>query len=167
MGKVTSIAIGMMVVFALVGLMSSAMFNASSDTNKKEFDTYEQYKNFSELNEDNLSVSNTEDSVSNMQRTAEAMANKIAQAQRDLKSDNPVNQVLGAFGLLSAITIDVIFLLLAVLLDGVNFIGGVILNVSELPTPWNMFGSLGVLGIAIFIVYTVFKIGAALTGRDI
>lgn len=167
MGKVTSIAIGMMIVFTMVGMMATAMFNASPDTSKSDFDTYEQYQNFSELNEDNLTVSNTENSVSNMQRTAEAMANKMADAQRALNSDNPVEQVLGAFGLLSAVTIDVIFLLLAVLIDGVNFIGGIILNVNMLPTPWNMFGALGVLGIALFIVYTVFKIAGALTGRDI
>lgn len=167
MGKISQIAIGMMVVFALIGMMATAMYNASPDVNKTQFQTYEEYQNFSELNEENLSLTNSNNSVSNMQRTAEAMANKIADAQRGLSSDNPMDQVLGAFGLLSAITIDVIFLLLAVLLDGVNFIGGIILNVNMLPTPWNMFGTLGILGIAMFIVYTVFKIGTALTGRDI
>lgn len=167
MGKVTSLALGVMVVFALIGMMASAIYNASPDVNKTTFQKYEQYKNFSQLNEENLSTPNTNDSVSNMQRTAEMMANKMADAQRSLNSNNPVDQVLGAFGLLSAVTIDVMFLLLAVLLDGVNFVGGIMLNVSALPTPWNMFGTLSILGMAMFIVYTVFKIAEALTGRQI
>jgi len=165
MGKITSIAIGMMVVFAMVGMMATAMYDASPDATKTSFQTYKNTRNFSELGEDNLT--NTNSSVSNMQKTAEVMGNKMADAQRALNSDNPVDQVLGAFGLLSAVTIDVIFLLLAVLLDGINFIGGIILNVNALPTPWNMFGTLGVLGLALFVVFTVFKIAEALTGRQI
>ncbi len=165
MGKVLAIALGMMVVFAMVGMMATAMYDASPDTSKTTFQTYKNTKNFSELGEENLT--NNNDPRSNMQKTAEVMANKMADAQRALNSDNPVDQILGAFGILSAVTIDVIFLLLAVLMDGINFIGGIILNVSALPTPWNMFGALGVLGIALFMVFTVFKIAEALTGRQI
>lgn len=167
MGKLTSIALGIMVAFSLVALMASAMYTASTDANKTAFSTYAQYNNFSELNAQNMSYANTNNSVSNMQLAAENIAEKIAGASRDLNSDNPVDKIVGAFGLISALTIDVVVLLLAILMDGVNFIGGIIANIGSLPTPWREFGTLSGLGVGMFIVYTVFKIASAALKVDI
>lgn len=167
MGKLTSIAIGVMMTFFLVGMMATSMYQASNDETKRNFTLYQEYQNLSELNEQNLSYANTNNSVSNMQLAAETIANKIAEAQEDINSDDPISQVLGAFGLLSALTIDVLFLLLAILMDGVNFVAGVAFNITLLPTPWNEFGKLIGVVVGMFVVYTVFKIASAVVKVDL
>lgn len=166
MGKLLSAAMAGMFAFFLVTMMAASFYNASDDTTKENFTLYRQYEGWSDL-DDNLSVDNTNSTVSNMQLQAEVIANKITDAQVQLSSNDITQQLLGAFGIISALTIDIVFLLLFVMLDGVNFIGGIAFNLSALPTPWNYFAVFGGFGIALFIVYTVLKIAAAILKWDI
>lgn len=166
MGKLLSLGLSAMFAFFLISMLAAAFYDASPDDTKQNFTLYQEKKNWSELDA-NLTMDNSEDVVSNMQLQSEVIANKIGEAQTQLSSGDITQQLLGAFGILSALSIDVLFLLLFIMLDGVNFIGGIGANISLLPTPFNMFGILVGFAISIFIVYAVGKIAAAVLKVDI
>lgn len=157
MGKVLDTAIALMFGFFLVTIFGTALYTMSDDVTKAQFENYQEFEDFDELNEENLSYANTENSVSNMQLQAEVIANKIADAQSQLSSNNAYDVIMGAFGVASALTIDVLFLMLAIMMDGVNFISGIASNLAGLESPWNYFANLAGLGVALFVVFIVFK----------
>lgn len=157
MGKITQTAIAIMVSFFVLGVFSNGLYTGSTDENKTAFVRYGQYESLSGIDA-NISGANTNSSISNLQHMSNVMMQKITDAQSDLKSDNPAEQILGAFGLISALTIDVIFLLIGVLLDGANFVWGISANLSLLPPPWSYFGILASFMAALFIVFMALRI---------
>lgn len=167
MGTVLNTALAAMFGFFIIAMFAGALYDASSDASKTEFSQYGVYKNWSNLSEDELEYANTENSVSNMQIAAEAIANKIAEAQQQLNSDDITQQLLGAFGILSALSIDVLFLMLAVMMDGLNFVMGTSTNLSHLEPPFNYFANLAAFGMALFIVFISFKIAASVLKWDL
>lgn len=164
--KLTYMAYALILTFVLVGILMGDMYSISPDTNKTQFTNYTPYRDFAQLNNQNLSFNDTNDSKSNIQLAAEAMATKLATAQAGLISGDPATKILSAFGVISAFTIDVAVLFLAVLIDGENFFAGVAGNLSTLPTPWNYFGILVGIVISLFVVFAVFKIAAMVLKWD-
>lgn len=167
MGKLSNTAIASMFALFLVSMLASAFYTASEDATKEEFEDYGVYENRSDLNVDDLDYNNSQSTVSNLQLASEAMANKIADAQTRLNSNDITEQLLGAFGILSALTIDVIFLMLAMVLDGINFVSGIATNLGNLESPWDKFAVLGGFGVAIYMVYMMFKIASAVLKWDV
>ena len=167
MGEILNAAMAGMFTFFVISLLAGAIYVGSTDPDKYEMTPYREYQNWSTLGEDNLTYSNTNNTVSNMQLQAEIIANKIADAQTQLSSGDITQQLLGAFGIISALTIDILFLLLAVMMDGVNLVGGIAYYMSALEAPWNMFAILGSLAIALFVVYMVFRLAAAIFKWDV
>ena len=167
MGKITYTALAVMFAFFLTTAYLNAMYTASSDATKKQFTSYKEQYPRGDLDQ-NLSIPNTGDSVTNMQLSAQIMSSHIASSFLSWKSQNFEDKLLGAFGLISAMTLDVGGLLLAVLVDGFDFVAGIAFNLSTtLPPEFTIFATLGAFGMALFVVYIVFRIASALTGRDI
>lgn len=166
MSAVLKLVLGIMLCTGLVLMLSAASFRASPDTNKTQFQIYSNAKNLSSIDDENLTYNNTGNPVSNMESISLNMLQKIVEAQKDLNSDNPVDQVLGAFGLASALSIDLVFLFIAVPLDAFNFVAGILLNIASLDSPWREFGVLGGLVLALLVVYLAFKIAAMILKWD-
>ena len=168
MGKLTYTALAFMFAFFLTTTFLNAMYEASTDATKRNFEGYSEQYNRSKLgNSSNMSLPNTDSSVSNMQLAAQAMATKIGNSYLAWQSENIEDKLMGAFGLLSAMTLDVGGLLLAILVDGFNFISGIALNLSALPPEFSGFAALGAFGVALFVVYVVFRIASVVIGREI
>lgn len=162
-GPLSKIALAVMFTFFIISILATTYYDASPDTGKVAFTNHTQYRNWSELNEENFTYADNGESVSNMQLAAEAIGNTIAEAKADMDSNSITGALEAAFGLTAVLGVNILALLFAILLDGVNFIGGVALNLGSLPTPWNYFANLMGFAVALFIVYTVLSIvGAAL-----
>lgn len=159
MNKLTHVAFAVMVSFFLTTLLATAIYNESSDPTKTSFYVYSNSQNLSQVDE-NGTLINSEDSVSNMQRAATTIAEKLGNAQRQISSQSVLDKLAGAFGVLTALTIDVVVLLLAILLDGFNFFAGIAMNFDNpyMPLPLKLFGSLIGLGLGMFVVFVVFRI---------
>ena len=162
------IKIAMAVMFGvfIVTMFAGALYNGSTDATKVQFNTYGQYHNLSALNNGNFSYNNTNNSVSNFELIANNMVQQIADAQTQLNSQNIGDQILGAFGVISSITIGSAQLLLAVMWEGANVILGVSGMSVMLPAPWGT--AVYVLGgfvVALFVVFLSIKAIAMLTGR--
>jgi len=167
MGNISSGALASMFALFLITMFAGAMYTASDDATKKDFVGYGEYRNLSELNEGDIPGTNSQNTVTNMQRQSEAIANKIGEAQTQLNSNDITEQLLGAFGIISALTIDVLALLLAVMLDGVNFISGIASNLGNLESPWDKFAVLGGFGVALFMAWFGFKLVSAILKWDV
>lgn len=165
MGAVLKLVLAIMITSTLILLLGGAMYSGSTDANKTQFVAY-RGDNSSLSNMSVINGTNTNDSTSNMQRVSQGMLQKIVDSQKNLNSNDPAAQILAAFGLAAALSIDLIFLFVAVPLDGVNFVGGILFNLASLDAPWSMFGVLGALIIGIFIVYLAFKIAAMVLKWD-
>jgi Co/Zn/Cd efflux system component len=166
MGKMTAIAFALILTFSLSGIMMVSVFTGSPDPNKTQFVNYTPYKNFSQLNNENLTYPDTNDPKSNMQIVSEAIATKILLAQQGLANSDIATKILTAFGVGAAISLDLAGLLFSILIDGLNFIGGVAGNLAMLPTPWNYFGLITGLVTTLFIVYVALKIVATIIKVD-
>jgi fumarate reductase subunit D len=165
MGQLTTIAMGVMFAFALVFIFATAIETGSNDVNKTHFVQYSQNQNIT-INGSQTGP-NSQNSVSNFQKIAEGLLQKLADAQTKLSSNNPADIILGAFGVISALTIDVVLLLISIVFEGGNFIAGLALDVALLPTPWNMLGSLFGLATAAFVVYATFKVVSPIVKWDL
>jgi len=167
MAKLSNVAFALMVAFALATMIASAIYTESPDPTKTQFYTYSNAKNISGVDSVNGTMANTQNSVTNMQTASEDIAETLATATQQLSSKDVSEQILGAFGVGSALTIKVAGLLLAILLDGFNFFAGISMNVAHLPTPWNNFANITGLGLAMFVVFAVFKIAAVVLKWEI
>lgn len=163
MGEITKMAMSIMFAVFIVGMFSTALYMESTDENKTEFVDYSERYDQSDINNANLSYDNTNDSVTNFELIANNMQNKIAQAQKDVQEGG----VLEAFGLVTSLTMDIFNLMLAVLFEGANFIAGVVLNINELPTPWNYFSIFSAFAVALIVVYMALKIVAVIMKWDL
>jgi len=157
--KITNVAFAVVLTFFIVGLVMSAIYTGSTDPSKSEFQLYGQYENLSQIdNNGTISSNNSNNSVSNMQYQALTMMNELSDAQRQLNSQNPAEQLLGAFGTVQAVTLSAGFLLVGIFLDGANFIWGILANLTNLPSPWHYFGVLAVVVVTLFTIYLAFRI---------
>lgn len=175
MGSIWKVVIGIMFASFLVLTLAGGFYRASNDVNKTQFSAYSQcngtagcFRNLSALGENNLTYTNNQNSVSNMQSISENMFQSIAAAQRNLEKTGDIGaQILGAFGLVAALTVGLFSLLIAVPLDGLNFIFGVASNITALEAPWSQFALLGGFGLSLFVAYMAFKFVAMIMKWDI
>jgi len=164
MGKLTYTAMALIFAFFLTTVFLNAMYTASSDATKKQFVAY---KSSDEVSQIDANIT-TEDSVNNMKTSAEILASDMANKVDEWQSQSFTDKLLGAFGLIATVTLDVGGLILAVFVDGFNFIAGVSDNLAtSLPAEFFIFGRLGTFGLALFAVYAVFRVASAIIGRDI
>lgn len=171
MGRVTQTVLALLFAFTLVGLFMGSLMDASTDPQKQEFSRYKedspQIKSF--LDAGNVTYNNTDNTVSNIQLISLNIQQEIATAQRSFQeSTGPLEQITSAFGLLSSLTMEILFLFLAIIAEGANFVAGIGSNISLLPAPWN--GVLAIfvgLGTAAMIVYLVLRVVAIYTKTDV
>lgn len=174
MGKITQTAIALMFAVFVVGMFTTAMYSVSPDTSKQNFTTYGQYdsKTADLLSENNYSMNTTtNNTVLNFKSIGENIESSIAQAQRDFEKGDVITQLASAFGLISSLTMNVLFMMLAVVIEGLNFVWGMASNLNALPPPWNGVGlgavTLGTLGIVVMLIYVVLKLVSAYVKWDI
>ncbi len=166
MGELTQTALAIIFASVLVGIFAVSLYNSSTDVNKVPFNTYQQAKNLSTINNGNFTYSDTNNTESNFLLIAENMQQTLAQATQQANSGNPADVILGAFGVLSALTIGMGQILLGIFIQGWNFLYGLNANLSLLPAPWYALGVTAfTLAFVLFAVYITFKTIAFITGR--
>jgi len=163
MGHISKMAIGVLFAVFIIGMFGAAMYKESSDATKAQFSDYSMRYDQSDIDNANLSYTNTNDSISNFELIAGNIQNKIAQAQKEVQEGG----VLEAFGLFTSLTMDIVNLMLAVIFEGVNFVAGIVLNIGELPSPWNYFGIFSAFAITLMVTWMAFKIASAIMKWDL
>lgn len=166
MGKLTSLAIAVTLAFFLVFQFSSAMYQSSPDVNRTTLQTYALQKSFTSGNVTLISK-NVNASSSNTQLIAEEMQTSMTSAISDWEGGGILDKLAAGFGLISAITLNMAKLVLATLLDSVNFVFGIGMNLDTLPVEWRIFTPLLGLVVALVIIWGTFKVMGFLTGRDV
>lgn len=143
------------------GLFTSALYWGTNDTNKTTFSFYSQVSNDTNdilNNGTNGSYAAGNSSAQNFQKIAERIQDQIATGQRGLQG-NLVDQINAAFGIVSSLAMNIIFLLLSVAAEGLNMVAGITLNLMALPAPWNLLGYLFVgLPTTLIFVFVIFLI---------
>lgn len=164
-GGISNTAIGLIMALAFGVMFMTAINSSSSDPDKATFQPYTQQKdtlgilNASGCGSGSFGISqNTNDTASTLTLIGSCMANEIAQSQTDSQQQSPADQLLAAFGLVSSLVLKTIFLVLAVFLEGLNFIFGIFTMVNLLPYPWSIFGNLIGVAVAIFVIITILRI---------
>jgi hypothetical protein len=169
MGKISNMALGIMVAFFLVGLLNNAIYDSAPDSvtidglqyNKSTLVRYDVYKNKSLLGETNLSYEDTKDSVSNLVLLSETLGNDLTEAQTNLDSQNLDDKLAGAFGIISTVTIGLLKLLIAIVLEASNFFFGLSSNIQSFPQEWRyLSGIFSLIGSLVF-VYLILKLISA------
>lgn len=166
MAELTNAALGLIFAFSLVGLLMFSVWAGSTDPNKVQFQNYTTAKNLSELNSGNFTYTDTNDTSGNFLLIIENMNQKLADANEQAQSANPAEVILGAFGVISAITIGMAQIMLGIFIQGWNFIYGLQANINFLPGIWKTIaGTAFALAIVVFGVFVVFKIIEFVAGR--
>ena len=167
MGKILQTSLALMFTFMLAGLFMFGIESQSTDPNETPFVRYPPTHNQTPeyLTEGNVTYQDTDDLNDNFQRIAANMEAEIAKAQKGL-SGSVVDVLASAFGLITSLTMNALFLLLAVIIQGVNMIGGITMNLMYLPAPWNILAGFMAFAVALLIVYLVFRIVNAYKGSE-
>jgi len=158
MGKLTEIGLAIIFTFALVGIFVTGIESQDADMAARPFVQRAQYDNSTaSLITTNGTVINvsSQSTVSNFQTIADNMREQIASAQRTFNNNDPnpvfniASKLAAAFGLLTALTMNVLYLVLAVISEGVNLVFGIGSNLRTctttsttacLPAPWGFIG---------------------------
>lgn len=169
MGKILQLSLALMFTFFVVGLFMNAMYYGSDDANKTVFTRYGQYDNNTGdiLTEGNVTYQNTNSTLGNFQRIGEELQTAISEADRDLRSGTLEGTISGAFGLVTSVAMNAFFVILAVIIEGVNFVGGVGANLMTLPAPYQVLTMFISLGTTAIFIYLIFKLISAYKGWDI
>lgn len=164
--ELTNSAFGIIFAFTLVGALMLSVWSGSTDPEKVQFQNYTTAKNLSELNTGNLTYEDTQNPESNFLLIVENMNQKLAESNEKANSGNPVDVILGAFGVISAITIGMAQIFLGIFIQGWNFIFGLQANLNYIPGIWKVIGtSAFTLALVLFSVFVVFKVLEFVTGR--
>lgn len=168
MSELRAVALAILFGFVLFNVFATALYDASNDVNKTVLDNYDTNK--SQLIEgvgSNMSVTDNEDAASNLNLIIGNMFQQLFIQQKQLSSNNPLDQITGAFGLIASLTIGMVQILAAILIDGLNFITGLGINIEKVPAPWNgVLFSIVTLGTIGFTVYVGIILFNAVTGRN-
>lgn len=171
MGKFLQTSLAMMIVFTIAGLFTSAIYWGSDDPDKEVFVLYNSSYHTQTgdiLTEGNETFSDGDNLNLNFEKIGQNIEMDIKNAQVGLQSQDAIQMITSAFGLVASLTMNAFFALLAVILQGLNLVGGVIGNLSSLPTPWNAIGMV-VAGLVpvMLLIYLVFKLISAHKGYNL
>lgn len=158
MGKLTEIGLAIIFTFALIGIFVTGIQSQDAELAAKPFVQRVQYDNSTASlitsNGTVINISN-QSSVSNFQTISDNMREQIASAQRTFSNDDPnpvfniASKLAAAFGLLTALTMNVLYLVLALISEGINLVFGIGSNLRTctgiettacLPAPWSFIG---------------------------
>ena len=170
MGKLLQVILAIMLTSFVLVFLTDAAYQSSPDTNRTAFQTYDNTTDNQTgliLSEANQSFQDRNNPVENMRVVAINMQNQLGEAQRNLNSTDMLTRLAGAFGIAAALIMNTFFLLLAVIMQGLNMIGGIATNISNLTPPWYTVGVLISLVSALFIIYVIIKIISAHKGYEI
>lgn len=164
----TRAALAIMFVAFVLGIFSTSIYDASPDPTKTQFHLYSEVGNKSSLQTGNLSYTNTNNSVSNLQLISNNIMQAISNSQRDLQSTDAFTQLTAAFGLTSTVILNILVLILGVVLEGINLVAGIGANIVNIPPPWgNVAAMIIPFALAIIIVYLVFRLVSAFVRWDV